>query len=184
MRDWFSLNELVEIGAFVAPRTRKDWLKIALREGWRARRKSNGEPLCRMRKEISCEVLEYHIWLLPFEAQIAVVARDAFDAAEREGFRCVRRALTECADRLRSVSGASLTTCIHYISLYYENRRFPIPDWALADCQKVSPSTLFRWRTVIWNEDCDAYERLESVWFKASPTIRERFLSWVQREAA
>lgn len=177
MREWLTLQELAGLRlAKSAPQTRQGWLEIAMRDGWRARRDQNGEPLCRLRHGFGSVAVEYYISLLPLSAQVGYAVVTMQDDGEAPAADA-RRFLVEAAKRVQQITGWSWNVSRRAFAACYSLSIIPAPDWVRAEHPKVAASTISMWKAQFIREDYDAGERLERAWNAASPKVQAEFLA-------
>ncbi len=74
MKEWFSPQEIADLGLPDTPKTKQGVIDRAKRSGWKTKTSQDGAPLTRVRSE-SGGGWEYHVSLLPKAARKAYVSR-------------------------------------------------------------------------------------------------------------
>lgn len=168
MADWFTAREIAELALPGLPATKRHVNRMAIAEGWAARRSAAGDALARPRAgRDGGGGLEYHVALLPPAARTALAAQMAkiepatlkpprppeatsAPGPATEGQTLRRDAglavLALAEEHYRANRSLGRKAADHDFSGRYNRREITIPDWLKAALPKVSARSLLRWR--------------------------------------
>ena len=149
--NWYTAAELAELGLPGLPDSKRRVYDLAANDGWAERTAQDGSPLCR-RRSAKGGPTEYHVSLLPDEAQALLVARAvaqeqvpeaANDATDGEAeawawFELQTNSIRQKAQKRQSIllevealvdSGTAKTAAVHAIARKHDVSPRSIGEW-------------------------------------------------------
>lgn len=161
MKLWWTLPELAARNLPGLPGTKQGLAALSLRGGWRDAARADGSPLARKRRGLGGG-WEYHVALLPLEAQAALGLGHAQAAREDETVpdlavpsekaarvRDARLALIEAARAWRITTAQPVDAADAAFCSAYNAGQVQVPLTVRCTIKSVSRATLARWRAAV-----------------------------------
>lgn len=152
MKEWWTAAEIAARALPGLPATKAGVRKLALREGWLAKRGGDGAPLYRA---TTSGKIEFHAAVLPDAARVALISEQIAPPKKTAAplpsvtsgeVRDARLAILQLHARFAADRGTTPRASDDAFAAAWSAGNVPADDWVRAAVKKVSARTLRRWR--------------------------------------